>query len=535
MTKKVITVLVFLTAFIFYLLFNAYIPVTDPVESNYALTAKEMVQSGDWLSPRIYGQFWFDKPIMIYWLIALSFKVFGFTDFAARLPSALFSAGSVAFVYWFGQKLFNNTKTALLSALVLATSLEFWVLAKMIITDAVLFFFTSVSLATLYLGLRNTGWGWYVVAYATAGLAVLTKGPVGLVLPGLIIIGYIALTRQWQLGKRLFLLPGLVIFLLVAGPWYWQMYQLHGSAFVDTFLGLHNYIRATVSEHPKDNLFYYYLVLFPVSMLPWTGILVKSMSTLRRESKTSHVVFLTIWPMIIIVFYSLMATKYPTYVFPASFPAALLIGYTLNKMQSTQARKSWWYLSIPTLLLIGIISISSHFLPTTSNWAMLYLCALVGSTLILWLQIKGNVYQLPTVVAIVTVLMSLLLINNGLIPLSTSRSGKSAASLLPNEGAMVASYGDYSTSAVYYSGYVIPRLVEKQESQGEDQDPWSGKYTMPTAEIRVFDSETANNPLSFVIVDDSSKDKFEIDPFFKNFYPVADYSHGTLYQRRVVP
>ena len=533
MTKRITALLVFLAALTFYLSFNAYIPVTDPVESNYALTAKEMVMSGNWLSPLIYGHYWFDKPIMIYWLIALSFKVFGITDFAARLPVALFSASSVAFIYWFGQKLFDNTKTALFSALVLATSLEFWILAKLIITDAVLFFYTSVSLATLYLGLRNMGWGWYVVAYATAGLAVLTKGPVGLVLPGLIVISYIALTRQWQLAKRLFLLPGLVVFLLVAGPWYVKMYQLHGSEFINTFLGLHNLVRATVSEHPKDNVFYYYLVLFPVSMLPWTGVLLRSISILRKEPKTSHLVYLTIWPIIIIIFYTLMATKYPTYVFPASFPAALLIGYTLNKMSCMHGRKAWWNLSIPTLMLIGIISISSHFLPAAANWTLLYMCAILSSAIILWIQIKGNVYHLPKVVASVTVLMSLLLINSGLIPLSASRSGKGVASLLPAQGATVASYGEYSTSAVYYSGYTIPTLVHEQASQ--EKKIWSGKYTMPITEIQKFDAETANNPLSFVVVDDKNKSEFMNESFSTNFSKIATKDNKILYQRRILP
>ena len=531
MTKRLTVVLVFFATLIFYLSFNSYIPVTDPVESNYALTAKEMVISGDWLSPLIYGHYWFDKPIMIYWLIALSFKVLGITDFAARLPAAMFSAASVAFIYWFGQKLFDNTRTALLSALVLATSLEFWILAKMIITDSVLFFYTSVSLATLYLGLRNSGWKWYVVAYATAGLAVLTKGPVGLVLPGLIVLSYIVMTRQWKLAKRLYLLPGLGVFLLVAGPWYWGMYQLHGSEFIETFLGLHNFVRATVSEHPKDNVFYYYLVLFPVSMLPWTGILFRYMSILRKEPKTSHLVYLTIWPTIIIVFYTLMATKYPTYVFPASFPAALLIGYTLNKMQSGQGRKSWWWLSIPTLMLIGIIGIASKFVPTTANWTLLYTCAILSSAIILWIQIRGNVYHLPKVIGIVTIIMCLLLINNGLVPLSAARSGKSVASLLPSQGANVASYGEYSTSAVFYSGYNIPRLVHEQESQ--DQSPWSGKYTMPTAEIKVFDATTANNPMSFVLVHDKNKKEFIGESFSENFYQIANDNNRSLYQRRM--
>lgn len=532
MTKRVTAILVFFAALIFYLGFNAYIPVTDPVESNYALTAKEMLLSGDWLSPRIYGHYWFDKPIMIYWLIALSFKIFGITDFAARLPAALFSAGSVTLIYWFGQKLFNDRKAALLSALVLGTSLEFWVLAKMIITDAVLFFFTSVSLATLYLGLRNNGIIWYVIAYGAAGMAVLTKGPVGLVLPGIIVISYIVLTRQWQLIKKMFLLPGFLVFLLVAGPWYLKMYQLHGSAFVDTFLGLHNYVRATVSEHPADNVFYYYLVLFPISLLPWTGILLKYRSILGQEIKSTHLVYLGIWPIIIIVFYSLMATKYLTYVFPASFPVALLIGYTLRKMQGLQERKNWWYLSLPALVLVLIISIGSSLLPITSDWTMVYICGILSSVLILWLQIKGNINHLPLAVGGVTVLMSLLLIANGLIPLSAMRSGKAVASLLPVQGAIVGSYGDYSTSAVFYSSYRIPRLVTEKETQ--QQNAWAGKYTMPTEEIGIFDSATINYSLSYIVVHDKNEKSFISQPFSKGFHRIGSTNNISLYQRIIV-
>jgi 4-amino-4-deoxy-L-arabinose transferase-like glycosyltransferase len=99
---------------VFYSAFNSYLPVTDPVESNYALTAKEMIMSNDLMSPRIYGHYWFDKPIMIYWFIALSYKLFGINEFAARFPSALFSAFSVSLIYWFAQKIYNNKKTALL-------------------------------------------------------------------------------------------------------------------------------------------------------------------------------------------------------------------------------------------------------------------------------------------------------------------------------------------------------------------------------------------------------------------------------------
>lgn len=533
MTKRLTSLLVFFAALTFYLGFNAYIPVTDPVESNYALTAKEMLLSKDWLSPRIYGHYWFDKPIMIYWLIALSFKIFGITDFAARVPSALFSAGSVTFIYWFGQRLFMNRNAALLSALVLGTSLEFWVLSKMIITDAVLFFFTSVSLATLYLGLRKQGVIWYIIAYGAAGMAVLTKGPVGLVLPGIIILSYILLTRQWNLFKNLFLVPGSLVFLLVAGPWYLKMYQLHGSTFVDTFLGLHNYVRATVSEHPDDNVIYYYLVLFPISLLPWTGILLKYKNILGSEVKSPHLVYLAIWPLIIILFYTAMATKYLTYVFPASFPVALLLGYTLSRMQELQIRKHWWYLSIPALLLVfSITMVAPQLLLGANNWTIVYGVGLVSMTYLLWLQLKGNLNHLPLAVGSVTVVMSLLLLMNGLIPLSATRSGKAGASLLPIQGATVASYGDYSTSAVFYSGYTIPRLVHEKNSQ--QQDAWAGKYTMPTETITAFDAATKNNPMAYLLVAKKSQNYFLTQPFAKGFRLVGTTNNHSVYQRNVI-
>ena len=94
-----LSVICFLIAFAMFAIGNGSLPITDPVESNYALTAKEMVMSGDWLSPQIYHEYWYDKPIMIYWLIALSYKIFGFSDFAARFPAALFGALSVGFFY----------------------------------------------------------------------------------------------------------------------------------------------------------------------------------------------------------------------------------------------------------------------------------------------------------------------------------------------------------------------------------------------------------------------------------------------------
>ena len=124
---------------------NSSLLVTDSVESNYALTAKGMVLSGDWLSPQIYGHYWYDKPVFFYWLTAVSYKLFGFTEFASRFFPAVFGMASIVLLGWAGSKLYN-ARTGFYSAVILLSSVEFFLISKSIITDAVLFFFFRFSI-----------------------------------------------------------------------------------------------------------------------------------------------------------------------------------------------------------------------------------------------------------------------------------------------------------------------------------------------------------------------------------------------------
>ncbi|MDT8901767.1 ArnT family glycosyltransferase [Anaeroselena agilis] len=484
--------LVFLAALALFLPLSGHIPITDPVEANYALTAKEMLMSGDWLSPSIYGQYWFDKPAMIYWLIAASYAVFGVGEFAARFPAALFSAAGVGFACWFAVRLYGSRQAGLLAAVVLGTSLEFWVIARMVITDAVLFFFTSVSLASFYLGLKGEGRGWFIPAYAAAGLSVLTKGPVGLVMPALVVFVHLILARRWELFKRLRIFSGAAIFLVVAAPWYLAMYVAHGRDFVDTFLGLHNYLRATVSEHPQDNVFYYYLILFPVSLLPWTGVFLRTLWTGRKRP---HFAFLAVWIGVFIAFYTLMATKYLTYVFPALFPAALLVARELDEMQAQRPRALLW-LSLPAVLLLAAFAAGGAWLPAAAWWP-LQLTAVAGAAAVLWLGYRGEAFFQPLAAGAAVVVVSLLMIYQVLIPMAAARSAKEAAAVLPAKGAVVGAVGDYHTSAVFYSGYAIPRLVETVTPPAS---VWAGKYTMPAETTAAFAARTAGLSEVYLLV-----------------------------------
>lgn len=516
---------------VLYAAYNAALPITDPVESNYALTAKEMLTAGDWLSPRIYGQYWYDKPVLIYWLIMLSYKMWGVTEFAARLPGAVCGALSVAAAYWFGRRMYD-ARTGLYSALVLATSLEFWVVAHLVITDMALFLFSALSMACFYLAWHDADWRWATAAYALAGLAVLTKGPVGLVLPGITVIAFVIIAGRWRQWQRLYLWPGLAVFLLVAGPWYFFMYQAHGRDFVDVFLGVHNYLRATVAEHPKDNVIYYYLVLFPLSLLPWTGTFLQALwrrDFLRRDATLG--LYLLVWLVAILVFYTAMATKYPTYVFPALFPAAIMMGCRLAAAKDR--RRTWLWLVVPAVLwCIGVAAAALRLPQAGGRGAMVVaLVSLAVVVLLLTLYWRGPRSVLPSYLTGGMVVLNLVLLAFLAVPLAHARSAKDISSYIP-AAATVGSYGDYSTSAVFYSGAAIVRLEDRVENVSPTALSWGEKYTMPTESVTQFMARTENQGDVYIMAKLADQSKFRNLPGAARFTPVAARGGITLYRQQ---
>ena len=282
-SKKYLGWILLLGVYLFFL-GNWGIAITDPVESNYALTAKEMLQAGNYLSPQIYGNYWYDKPIFFYWEVIAAFKLFGINEWAARFFPALFGISGLLMTYWFTQKLFNRL-TALVATVILGTSLEYWLISKTVITDMTLFVFFNAALIFFYLGYYFKKRNYYYGAYFFAGMAVLTKGPIGLLLPGLIVVLFLVSQRDYKELLHMKWLGGIAIFVLTAGPWYYYMYSVHGMDFIDTFLGVHNVLRATVSEHPRDNVWYYYLGMFIIGFFPWVFTLPYLFKNLQNVSE----------------------------------------------------------------------------------------------------------------------------------------------------------------------------------------------------------------------------------------------------------
>ena len=486
---------IFLVGLCFYMAFSWAMPITDPVESNYALTAKEMLQSGDWLSPRIYGQVWFDKPALIYWMLLISYKLFGVTDFAARLPSAVFSAASLALVDWFVRALGYGRRTGLQAALILASMLEFWLLAHMVITDAALFFFHSLALCSFFLALVRRSAALACIGWIACGFAVLTKGPIGLLLPGFTMCVYLLLDRKMLANSLVVFRPfNLAMFLVVALPWYIWMSVHYGDAFINTFLGLHNYVRATVSEHPKDNVWYYYFVLYPVSLLPWTGLLFagrKAAVLLVRSQQ----VFLCVVIGVTIGFYSLMATKYPTYIFPVLFFTAVLLALLCQKRQERGLTIHPMLLGVPILLFLVGAETAVYKLHLTVD-AFFYLLQLAALAVTLLLFRKKNAAWRVEGTATAMLLVMLVLMGYVFTPITQSRSAKAVMSFVPASAKVVA-VSDYSTSAVYYSGKEIVQLVDNPETH---EGVWAGKYTMPRQTIAQYTASLQPDDEVYILV-----------------------------------
>jgi len=323
------------------------IPLLDPDEPVYAETPKEMIAFDEFVSPRIFGEYWYDKPPMYYWLVAGSYKIFGMTEFAARFPSAILAVLCTLVVYLFGRRLFNE-RAGMVGALVLTTSIEFFYLGKAAVTDMTLLLFLTVSLLSF---IEKK----YYLAYIFAGLATLTKGPIGLLLPGAIAFSYILVTRNWSVIKRMKIPSGLLMYAIVALPWYVMMYSIHGSAFIDTFLGFHNLTRFTAPEHPEGVLWYYYIPVLILGFFPWTAIMLQSMwnSLTKSRQDFSVLVFLNIWVVVIFVFFSISQTKLVSYILPLYPPLAMIVGWYIDRLwtaSNRQSSNSWG-------IVLGILSL----------------------------------------------------------------------------------------------------------------------------------------------------------------------------------
>lgn len=517
----------FVVAFFFLLWGTWALPVTDPVESNYALTAKEMVQTGNWMSPQIYHTFWYDKPIMVYWLLSLSYSVLGFTDLASRLPSVLMGALSVTLLIYYVNRITKNNIIATWSGIMLSLSLEFWVISHGIITDSILLFFTIPTMLSAYIGLTEGMRKHFIIAYASAGFACLTKGPVGLVLPGILLILYLLISKNPKDILRLFPWQGILAFFAVVLPWYGGMVLIHGTDFITQFLGIHNVLRATSSEHPKDNHFYYYFVLFPLSLLPWTGASFYEMWKGWKE-KHPFYLFLMTWCFGTLLFYTLMATKYVTYTYIAIVPAIILAAFAAPKIR--EGEKAPTFATIASFFVLVAALTAGTFYVKDGNWWVFYI-VVVYALFALGLRYTKSEGKRLTIMTAVTASLFMSVILEGLPGYLHHRSTVDWANEVDNLPGNYYFFYAYPASYTFYTDQIGIRFVPSETSMAgeEKRNPlWNEKYVMPSAQDTDFFAESPKEP-SYLIVTKSQQGRFDHYADKDKFTFVKDFGEGKIY------
>nr|WP_237172191.1 glycosyltransferase family 39 protein [Pandoraea norimbergensis] len=314
-------------------------------EGRYAEMAREMWTTGDWITPRYNGYKYFEKPPLQTWMNALTFAAFGLGEWQARLWTALTGFAGVLMVGYTGRRVFN-ARVGLFAAAALASAPLWALLGHFNVLDMGLSFFMGLSLCALLLAQRPglprpsvRGWMW--LCWAAMALAVLSKGLVGIVLPGAVLVLYTLVARDWALWKRLYLGSGLIVFFLIAAPWF-VLVQMRNPEFFDFFFINEHFRRFAEEGHNRDGALWYFVPVFLVGFLPWLSILPGTVRATwrmpRQPNGFAPAVLMWTWSIFIFVFFSVSHSKLISYLLPIAPAMALLFGLYLAQMRRDQLR-----------------------------------------------------------------------------------------------------------------------------------------------------------------------------------------------------
>jgi 4-amino-4-deoxy-L-arabinose transferase-like glycosyltransferase len=473
----------------------------DIDEGNNAEAAREMLESGNWIVPTFNYQLRVDKPALLYWLQIAGYRCFGVGEFAARLPSAVAALVALLLTYELGRRLFGAT-TGLLAGLVLASAGLFCAAAHFANPDALLIAFTLLTLFVFWQSFARGDRHWFVPAGVSMGLAVLAKGPVGLVLPVAVIGLFLLCTRQYRLLMDRWLLLGIVAFASIALPWYaWVGAETKG-AYLRGFLGTHNWNRYLSPMENHGGPFYYYFVILAVGSAPWSAFLGLAIWYSFREWKhgrgsergAQHVVlrcvprahvFLWCWIAVYFVFFSFSRTKLPNYILPIYPPVALLTARYLDRWRRGALQPPVWALklSLGLLLLMGagtvcglIVAggvVEARFLrgrrvPGLEVGAWLGLVPLVGALAAWWCARRQHRGAFVVSLAVTGVLFTGGLIGWGSVALDAQKAPRSLVQAFLDEPAeheiRVGSYQYFQPSLVFYSQREVRHLADDEQT-----------------------------------------------------------------------
>ncbi len=347
-----------LVAALFYRLGGAAL--FEPDEGRNSEKAREILVLNDWVTPHENFHAVLDKPIFFYWLIAASFKSFGLSEWAARLPSALAAFACLVLVYRFVLARWGPWE-AVWSVLILLTSTEFFILARTVIFDMSLTAFLTLALWAFYEAVHADQVKhrriWCLILYAALAVATLIKGLIGIVIPGMVFFFYLLLSHRWAVLRRIYLIPGALLFVAIALPWYLAA-DAQNDGYLRYYLWDEHFGRFATAEFDRSEPWFYFILVLLVGFFPWSLLLPMTIKEAWKTRFEDRTLYLILWIALPLLFFSASKSKLPHYILPI-FPAlaALTAAALARRYRESTAKLqsaislTWWIQSATGLYL----------------------------------------------------------------------------------------------------------------------------------------------------------------------------------------
>lgn len=346
---------------LFYFLFLGSHPLVLPDEGRYSEVAREMLACGDFITPRLNGSLFFHKPILFYWLQTIPMSLFGINPWSLRIVPALFGVGGIVFQYWTASLLLGRS-IGLKSALILGTTPLYFGAAHYADMDLEVAVWLNACLLSLFVGIQQDKKSWLISAYIFGALAFLTKGLIGLVFPAAIMGLWIVCTRQWTLIKKLQLPLGLALFLLITLPWLIAVSQRNAD-FLHFFFYEQQFTRFAGAGFNNVAPWWFYIAITLGGFIPWAYFLLRHFKVLYRlEWQQPIALYLTIWTLVVLIFFSIPQSKLVGYILPIFAPLAIL---TAVLIEAIAVSEKAFRTILGILIIVALIfTYTLHYFPS---------------------------------------------------------------------------------------------------------------------------------------------------------------------------
>ncbi len=514
----------------------------EPDEGRYAEVAREMFASGDWITPRLDGFNFFDKPPLHYWAGAAAYTLFGVHPWSARLWCVLCGLIAIVAIGWAGARVFGRDAGAYAAA-ILGSSMLFVFSGHLNTLDMGVTAFLALGMACFLVAQFDPSAApirtrlnllmWFALA-----LAVLSKGLIGVVFPGMILAVYMLWQRSWSVLGKVSLLPGVVLLLVVCAPWFTAVMRLHAD-FFDYFFIREHFTRFLTSEDQRGKPPGFFLPVVVLGIFPWTLMLPWSRTSWRAiYAGLPAQRFLLVWVGLIFAFFSVSHSELPFYILPL-FPAlAMLLGQAVTVLPAALlARRLRWMAgmagvaaaAVLALLLFRHAKATSAGMPQLLIGAMVALCliaaaALAGTYLLRREQRRGAIHLLALAALSGWVLMLL-----SSQPYVLPRSAQPAASMIRP---LLGPHTEVFAVQTYMGGlaFYLDRLVTVVDQPRDDLSP--GVASRPDgyiADLAGFEQRWRASSDAVALIPDSQLAHFEQDGL--RFRVVGRTAAGVVIQR----